>query len=96
VLVNYRPQSSSFTSYHAVNQFGIAMFIVMTLKPYTSPWIRLFFVWAAVICFAQVYVGVHYPFDVASGAVLGCGLGYIMAKFFNNYAGLVSLQNKRA
>jgi undecaprenyl-diphosphatase len=72
------------------------MFIVVTLSAYTKPWIRLFFVWAAVICFAQVYIGVHYPLDVVSGGLLGCGLGYIIAVFFNNYAGLVSLQNKRA
>jgi len=96
VLVNYRPQSSSFTSSHATNHFGIAMFFVVTLKSYTSPWIRLFFVWAAIVCFSQVYVGVHYPFDVVSGAILGCLLGYIIAVFFNNYAGLISLQNKRA
>ena len=96
VLVNYRPQSSSFTSSHAANHFGMAMFIVFTLKAYTSPWIQLFFAWAAIICFSQVYVGVHYPFDVVSGAILGCLLGYIIALFFNNYAGLVSLQNKRA
>ncbi len=96
VLVNYCPHSSSFTSSHATNHFAIAMFFVLTLRPFTSAWINLFFAWAAVICFAQVYVGVHYPFDVFSGAVLGCAIGYIIALFFNNYAGLVSLQNKRA
>ena len=96
ILVNYCPTSSSFTSSHATNHFGMAMFIVVTLQPYTSPWIRLFFAWAAIICFAQVYVGVHYPFDVISGGLLGCLLGYIIALFFNNYAGLISLQNKRA
>ena len=96
ILANYCPRSSSFTSSHATNHFGMAMFIVVTLSAYTKPWIRLFFVWAAIICFAQVYVGVHYPLDVVSGGLLGCGLGYIIAVFFNNYAGLVSLQNKRA
>jgi membrane-associated phospholipid phosphatase len=96
ILANYCPQSSSFTSSHATNHFGLSMFIVATLQAYTSTWIRLFFVWAAIICFSQVYVGVHYPLDVASGALLGCLLGYIFAVFFNNYAGLISLQNKRA
>ncbi len=96
VLVNYRPQSSSFTSSHATNHFGMAMFFVTTLKAYTSKWVLLFFAWAAIICFAQVYVGVHYPFDVVSGGLLGCGLGYIFAIIFNNYGGLVSLQNKSA
>ena len=96
VLANYCPRSSSFTSSHAVNHFGISMFIVVTLGAYVGSWLRLFFVWAAAICLAQVYVGVHYPLDVISGGLLGCGLGYIIAVFFNNYAGLVSLQNKSA
>ncbi|MEO6316945.1 MAG: phosphatase PAP2 family protein [Chitinophagaceae bacterium] len=96
VLVNYCPKSSSFTSSHATNHFGLSMFIVVTMRPYTSPWIRLFFLWAAIICVSQVYVGVHYPFDVVSGGLVGSLLGYIVALFFNNYAGLVSLQNKRA
>ncbi len=96
ILANYCPRSSSFTSSHATNHFGMAMFIVVTLRAYTGPWVRLLFAWAAVICFAQVYIGVHYPLDVLSGGLLGCGLGYIIAVFFNNYAGLVSLQNKSA
>jgi membrane-associated phospholipid phosphatase len=96
VLVNYCPHSSSFTSSHATNHFGLAMFFVITLRKYTSAWVNLFFAWAVIICFAQVYVGVHYPIDVVSGALLGCGIGYIIAVFFNNYAGLISLQNKRA
>jgi membrane-associated phospholipid phosphatase len=96
ILANYCPRSSGFTSSHATNHFGMAIFMVTTLRAYTSAWINLFFVWAAIICFAQVYVGVHYPTDVISGGLLGCLLGYIIAVFFNNYAGLVSLQNKRA
>jgi membrane-associated phospholipid phosphatase len=94
ILANYRPQSSSFTSSHATNHFGMAMFIVATLQRYTSRWLKLFFVWAAFIAFAQVYVGVHYPFDVFCGALLGCVLGYVLAAFFNNYVGLRSLQYK--
>jgi len=96
ILANYCPRSSSFTSSHAVNHFGLSMFVVLTLRAYTSYWIHLFFIWAAIICLAQVYVGVHYPFDVVSGGILGCFIGYIIAVFFNNYAGLISLQNKSA
>lgn len=96
VLANYCPHSSSFTSSHATNHFGLAMFFVSTLRKYSGPWVNLFFIWAGIICYAQVYVGVHYPFDVCCGALLGCAIGYFMALFFNNYAGLVSLQPKSA
>jgi membrane-associated phospholipid phosphatase len=96
VLVNYCPTSSSFTSSHAANHFGLAVFVVLTMRRFTPRWINLFYAWAVAICFAQVYVGVHYPFDVISGGLLGWLLGYIMARFFNNYAGLISLQNKTA
>lgn len=96
ILVNYCPMSSSFTSSHATTHFGLATFIVVTLRRYISGWAYLFLVWAAVISFAQVYVGVHYPFDVVSGGILGGLLGFIVARFFNNDAGLISLQNKIA
>ena len=93
-LAHYCPQSSGFVSAHATTHFGLAFFVVLTLQPYTSRWIRLFFAWAAVISYAQVYVGVHYPFDVLCGTLIGCALGYFMARIFNNYVGLISLQHK--
>jgi membrane-associated phospholipid phosphatase len=72
----------SFTSSHATNHFGVATFIAITLKQYLGKWQWLFIVWAAVISYAQIYVGVHYPFDVLCGALLGSGIGYKVAKFF--------------
>jgi membrane-associated phospholipid phosphatase len=96
ILANYCPQSSSFTSSHAANHFGLAVFVVLTLRRYTSSWIYLFYAWAFIVCYTQVYVGVHYPLDVISGALVGSLPGYFMARFFNNYAGLLSLQNKSA
>jgi membrane-associated phospholipid phosphatase len=86
VLVGYRPQSSSFTSSHAANHFGIAMFIYATLKKQFGKWTSVFFFWAFSISFAQVYVGVHFPLDVACGAIVGIIIGYLCAKLFNkNY-----------
>ena len=73
------PINSSFTSSHAVNHFGLAMFFYFTLKEYLGKYASLFFVWAFAICYAQVYVGVHYPLDVICGGILGCMLGYFTA-----------------
>ncbi len=88
LLVNYCPLSFSFPSSHAVNHFTAAMFIFLTLKPAFKKWAYLFFVWAASICYAQVYVGVHFPIDVTFGAILGCIIGGIFGLVYNKYFNL--------
>ncbi len=86
VLVNYRPQSSSFTSSHATNHFAMATFFYFTMRRIIGKSAILFFAWAALICFAQVYVGVHFPLDVISGGLIGFVFGYLSARSFNkNY-----------
>ncbi len=88
VLVAYRPQSSSFTSSHAANHFGLAMFLFLTLKSGFKKWPLLFFFWALSISFAQVYVGVHYPIDIICGGLIGILIGYLSGKSFNKNYGL--------
>ncbi|MBS1949181.1 MAG: phosphatase PAP2 family protein [Bacteroidetes bacterium] len=87
VLVKYCPHSSSFTSSHACNHFSAAMFIFMTIG-HTSKWWALVYLWAFVISYAQVYVGVHYPLDILGGTTVGCLLGYGMSVFFKKQFGL--------
>lgn len=82
-LVNYCPQSSSFTSSHASNHFTLATFIFYTLKNGKNKWLWLVFLWAFLVAYSQVYVGVHYPGDVISGALLGTFIGWTWAKFFS-------------
>lgn len=89
VLVGYRPQSSSFTSSHATNHFGMAMFLYLTLRERFKNWPALFFFWAFSISFAQVYVGVHYPIDILCGGLIGILIGYLSGKSFNKNHGLV-------
>jgi undecaprenyl-diphosphatase len=84
-LLPYRPGNGSFTSSHATNHFGIAMFLYMALKKYLGKWMLLLFVWAFFISYAQVYVGVHYPGDVIGGGILGCLLGYGTAYMLNRF-----------
>ncbi len=82
-LLSYKPQSSSFTSSHAANHFALAVFFFFTLKDLFGKWTYLFFFWAFVICWAQVYVGVHYPGDVFFGALIGILIGRVASYFFN-------------
>jgi undecaprenyl-diphosphatase len=82
--VTYCPQSSSFTSSHAMNHFCFATFLYFTLHDAALIWRRLALIWAGLICFGQVYVGVHFPLDVLAGGILGALFGYIVAKLFNS------------
>jgi membrane-associated phospholipid phosphatase len=91
LLINRCPISSSFTSSHAVNHFSIAMFLFQTMK-YSVKKTWLFFIWAFLIIYAQVYVGVHFPVDVIFGALIGCTIGYTTSAIFNYRAGILQLK----
>ncbi|MDB5221453.1 MAG: phosphatase family protein [Chitinophagaceae bacterium] len=82
-LVRYCPGSSGFTSSHAANHFAAAMFIFVTLKQKVSKWWALIFLWAFIPCYAQIYVGVHFPADIIGGIFVGLILGYLMGYLFN-------------
>lgn len=88
LLVVYCPQSSSFLSSHATNHFGLAMFVFTTWKRIFSNWILIFFLWAGLIAYAQVYVGVHFPLDVICGTILGCAIGALSGNLYNKYVGI--------
>lgn len=65
-----------FVSSHATNTFAFAMFISLFFK---QQWITIsFFIWAIVVSYSRIYLGVHYPGDVLGGAVLGIGCGLIV------------------
>jgi undecaprenyl-diphosphatase len=81
--------NGSFVSSHASNHFAMATFIQGTLGRQDSRW-SLFFVWALLICWAQVYVGVHYPSDVLGGALLGILIGWLGARLFRRHIGLTN------
>lgn len=66
----------SFTSSHATNHFCLAAFMVMVFGSYMKRWKYLWWLWAAIVAVAQVYVGVHYPLDVIGGGLVGVLIGW--------------------
>lgn len=74
----------SFPSTHASDHFAIAIFILVLFYKKWKAIIPISIIWALSICFAQVYVGVHYPVDVTVGMLFGSLIGFILAKLFIN------------
>ncbi|GEO08498.1 hypothetical protein SAE01_09940 [Segetibacter aerophilus] len=69
-------------SSHAANHFGLATFWFMVIEDTVNQkWFWLW-VWAFIICYAQVYVGVHFPGDVIVGALLGTATGFLSSYVF--------------
>ena len=92
LLLDHCSGGFSFTSSHAANHFGLAMFIFITWGMTQQRYTKFFFVWAGIIAFAQVYVGVHYPLDIIGGTIIGLVSGYGMAKAYLKWAGPMELK----
>ena len=73
----YHHYSSSFPSNHAAASFAIAG-ILYLINP---KWGKLAMVLALLVSISRVYVGVHYPSDIAAGAFIALILLYLFAKY---------------
>ncbi|NQW36512.1 MAG: phosphatase PAP2 family protein [Flavobacteriales bacterium] len=71
----YQPRSFSFVSGHATNSMANTVFIYLLLKKHFK-YAWLFFIWPLVFAYSRVYLGVHYPVDILTGALLGMALGF--------------------
>lgn len=71
-----------FVSSHAANSFALAGFLYFLFKPTHSyiGWGML--VWAAVVSYSRIYLGVHYPADIFFGAVLGLIIAWLVWKLY--------------
>jgi undecaprenyl-diphosphatase len=66
----------SMPSNHAANHFGLATFWFFSIRAINGRKWHWLWIWAAAICYAQIYVGKHYPFDILVGSVFGFLTGW--------------------
>jgi membrane-associated phospholipid phosphatase len=75
----------SYPSSHATNHYALAAILSLTIFRRKKGIQLVFFTWAALIAYGQVYVGVHYPFDIFCGMLLGTSIAVLVSKVYLRY-----------
>jgi undecaprenyl-diphosphatase len=74
-----RPQSYSFTSGHATTSMTFTVFTYLLFKDQYK-YIRLMFIFPIIFAYSRLYLGVHFPIDILSGATVGTLIGITFFK----------------
>lgn len=81
-LVNgYKGKKFGFASSHAANTFGAATFFFLLFRK-RFEWIWVLFVWASLVTYSRIYLGLHYPGDILAGALVGALAAWAGYKLF--------------
>ncbi len=69
-----------FVSSHATNSFGLMIVSagLIRKRPYTI----FILMWALLLSYSRIYIGVHYPGDILGGMILGLLLGGIVLSIY--------------
>ncbi len=70
---------NSLPSGHSIFAFMVAYVLSYGRNTY---WKIAFFAVASLVAYSRIYVGAHYPLDVATGALIGMGAGYLAWKLY--------------
>ena len=81
VVNGYRGGMYGFTSSHAANTFGVALFLSLVMRSWSLS--LILFIWAALNAYSRMYLGVHYPGDIFFGTLTGLGSGILMYLLYN-------------
>lgn len=93
-LVNgYKGGRFGFASSHAANSFAVATFIFLSLR-HRHQWLKWLFLWALVVSYSRIYLGVHYPGDIIVGGLIGRGVGWLVYRIKAPVENLIDRLNK--
>ncbi|MBN1597737.1 MAG: phosphatase PAP2 family protein [Bacteroidales bacterium] len=80
IVNGYRGGTYGFISNHAANSFAFAVFICLLFK---NRYVTIgFLLWASIVSYSRIYLGVHYPADIAGGALFGAGIAISIYKLY--------------
>jgi undecaprenyl-diphosphatase len=65
-----------FASSHAANTLGVAFFFWLVFAS-RYRWVWVLFIWAGIVSYSRIYLGVHYPGDILVGMLFGLLAGWL-------------------
>ncbi len=69
-----------YFSAHAANNYAVAFFFTFLLRS-KFRYIGIFLmVWAFLVAYSRIYIGVHFPLDVVTGALIGLIFSWLFTK----------------
>ena len=71
-----------FYSAHSSNSFFVATYLTILLGKKIKQLPYFLFIWAAIVAYSRVYLGMHFPGDIIIGAIMGI----LLALFFGTLA----------
>jgi undecaprenyl-diphosphatase len=80
ILYGYTGGRYGFVSSHATNAFGMAVFSSFLLK--NKLYTIVIIIWALIMGYSRIYLGVHYVSDVLGGIIVGSAIGLLMYSFY--------------
>lgn len=90
VVDGYRGGAYGFPSNHASNTWGLAFFITFLFRRYKLTF--FFFLWALLVCYSRMYLGVHYFGDLLIGGLLALAGASTVFYMFRKVSGDTRLQ----
>ena len=79
-FVAVRCGSYGYFSAHAASSTALTIFLGLALRSSYPKLLYILVIWALMVSYSRIYVGVHYPLDVLTGMLIGGGFGFL---FYN-------------
>ncbi|NQV03669.1 MAG: phosphatase PAP2 family protein [Bacteroidia bacterium] len=76
---DYKGGQYGFYSAHASTNFAITIFLILLFRRRYRWMIPVLLIWASIMAYSRVYLGVHYPGDIIVGSFIGVILGSLFA-----------------